>query len=82
MTVKRYRDVADMPAPLRGDPADPSTYVRIKQLWSFSGRLAPPLFEPGVYRYRSIDESHAAREQRTIERMRVVRATRTREPRS
>lgn len=78
MTVKRYRDVADMPAPLRGDPADPSTYARIKQLWSFSGRLAPPLFGPGVYRYRSIDESHAAREQRTIERMRAIRAIRTR----
>lgn len=77
MTVKRYRDVADMPAPVPGDPADPSLYIRIEQLWSFSGRLVPPLFEPGVYRYRSIDDSHAERERRTIERMRVIRALRT-----
>ena len=34
------------------------------------------LFAPGVYRYRTIDESHAAREERTIERMRAIRARR------
>jgi hypothetical protein len=78
VSVKRYRDVADMPAPPRGDPRHPSTYARIKELWQFSSRLVPPLFRPGVYRYRSIDEAEAARERATIERMRAVRATRER----
>ena len=76
MSVKRYRDVADMPPPRRGDPAAPSTVARIKALWSFSGRLAPALFRPGVYRYRTIEESQRAREERTIERMRALRARR------
>jgi hypothetical protein len=32
MSVTKYHDVADMPAPPRGDPADPATFARIKQL--------------------------------------------------
>ena len=81
MSVTKYRDIVDMPTPVHRDPADPSTHRRIKELWSFSGRLAPSLFEPGVYRYRSIDESRTAREQRIIERMRAIRAKRTAAPR-
>ena len=78
MTVKRYRDVADMPAPPRRDPRDPSTYHGIRELWRFSSGLVPPLFRPGVYRYRSVEDSNAARERATIERMRAVRAARVR----
>ncbi len=77
MTVKRYRDVAEMPPPERGDPADPATYMRIRDLWRFSSRL-PAMFRQGVYRYRSIEESQAARERATIDRMRAMRAARTR----
>lgn len=78
MSVKRYRDVADMPTPPRGDPRDPATYARIKALWTFSGRFTPRLFAPGVYRYRSIEDSQRARERATIDRMRQLRATRLR----
>lgn len=76
MTVQRFRDVADMPPPRRGDPADPATYLRIKELWRFSSRSLPVLFRPGVFRYRSIEESQVAREQSLIARMRAMRATR------
>ena len=76
MTVQRFRDVADMPAPPRGDPADPATYARIKELWQFSSRLLPALFRPGVYRYRSVEESDAAREAALLARMRSMRASR------
>ncbi len=76
MSVTRYRDVAEMAPPRRGDPRDPATYARIKALWRFSGRLIARLFPPGVYRYRSIEESQAARERATIERMRAMRAAR------
>ena len=77
MTVKRYRDVSEMPALPRTDPNDPNRYARIKELWRFSSRVVSlPLFRPGVYRYRSIEESQLAREEATIERMRLLRANR------
>lgn len=75
MSVQRFRDVADMPAPPRGDPADPTTYARIKELWRFASRL-PALFPPGVTRYRSVEASDAAREQALLTRMRAMRASR------
>jgi hypothetical protein len=75
MSVQRYRDVAEMPAPPRRAPADPATYARIKELWAFASRL-PPLFPPGVTRYRSVEESDAARERALILRMRAMRAAR------
>jgi hypothetical protein len=78
MTVKRYRDVSEMPPPSPGVPHDPMTFARIRELWHFSSRLVPPLFQPGVYRYRSIDDSTAARDRATIERMRGLRETRKR----
>jgi hypothetical protein len=73
MSVTRYRDASEMPPPARGNPSDPRTYARIKNLWRFSSRCVQPLFQAGVYRYRSIEESQAARERATIERMRATR---------
>ena len=78
MTVSRYRDVAEMPPPPPGIPHDPVTFARIRELWQLSSRLVPPLFRPGVYRYRSIEDSTAARDRATIERMRALRETRKR----
>lgn len=77
MSVKRYRDVSEMPPLPREDPKDPRTFARIRDLWRFSHRLTPRLFPPGVYRYRSIEERQAAHERATIERMRAMRAART-----
>ena len=75
MSVQRYRSVADMPAPERKARAD--GYEHVRALWRFSSRLVPPLFSPGVYKYRSIEDSQAARETATVDRMRRMRATRT-----
>ena len=72
MPVQRYRDVADMPPPPRCDPKVPATFARVRELWRFSSRLLP-LFAPGVYRYRSVDASHEAREAAVIARMRRLR---------
>lgn len=80
MPVSRYRDVSDMPPPERGDPAEPATQARIKALWRFATRRLPPLFPPGVYRFRSIADSQAARDTAAITRMRAVRAARRRDP--
>lgn len=78
MTVKRYRDVSEMPPPAPGIPHDPATFARIRELWELSSRLVPPLFPPGVQRYRSIEESTAARDRAIIERMRALREARKR----
>jgi len=75
MTVERYRSVADMPPPERVDPRDKATWVRIRELWASANHL-PPLFAPGVYRYRSVEESDAARDAATLLRMRAVREAR------
>ena len=75
MSVQRFRDVAEMPAPPRRAPTDPAAYARIKELWAFASRL-PPLFPPGVTRYRSVEESDAARERALIMRMRAMRTAR------
>ena len=77
MSVQRYRQVADMPPPERGDPKDPATYARIRELWSFSARHLPPLFAAGLYRYRTIEESDVARDAATILRMRAFREAKT-----
>lgn len=78
MPVERYHDVADMPPPARLDPKDPSTWARIRELWSFGTRRLPPLFPPGVTRFRTIEDLQAAREAATLERMRRMRDQRLR----
>ena len=72
MPIERYRDVADMPPPPRGDPNDPATFARVRALWHFALRL-PRLFAPGLHRYRSIEDSQRAREEALIARMRTMR---------
>ena len=73
--IRRELDEAlrDFDRCIQLDPRDPATFAHIRELWRFASRL-PPLFAPGVYRYRSIEESDRAREQALIERMRTMRA--------
>ena len=77
MSVQRFRDVADMPPLPRGDPNDPSTYARIRELWRFSARHLTPLFPPGVCRFRSIEEMSEARETAEMIRMRAIAENRS-----
>ncbi len=79
MSVRRYRDVAAMPPPAPSAPGVAATYARIRDAWRFANRLVTqPLYRPGVYRYRSIEDSEVARDRATIERMRTMRAARER----
>jgi hypothetical protein len=75
MTVYRYRDVSAMPSLPHTAPG-PARHARIRDLWEFSAQIAGPLYRPGVYRFRSIEDSFADRERATIERMRAMRAAR------
>jgi hypothetical protein len=78
MSVTRYRDVSEMPAPPRatGDELP----VRIRAVWSRAILLAQLAPRPGVTRYRSLEEAQEARARETRERMRRIRAERAGDP--
>jgi hypothetical protein len=75
MSVQRFRDIADVPPVPATNRIDPATIANMKAVLSLSSHLLP-LFAPGVYRYRSIDEANAARDEAELARMRAMRIDR------
>lgn len=73
MPIKRYRSIEEVPAPERRDPSDPEFLERLFAFLSSPPRRLPPLFEPGIYKYRSVEEANEAREAALIERARAAR---------
>lgn len=68
MTVERYRDASEMPPPPRAAGADLAR--RIAAAWE-RAQLGGPLDIPrGVQKFSDIEEAQAARESRTIARLR------------
>ncbi len=59
MPVERYRSIADMPPPWT-DPDDPRNLRRIAEMIALHRRLTPAL-QPGVRRFRSIEEANLDR---------------------
>jgi hypothetical protein len=76
MSVRRFRDVSEMPPPPPLDPNDPQTWVVIRDLWGLIARTLPPLYPPGVRRFRSIDEMNRARDDATVESARALHRAR------
>lgn len=66
MPVKKYRSVADMP-PVPPPETPEELWKRIKELWARSWELSPMIYPKGVFKFRSIEEAQAAREQVTQE---------------
>lgn len=62
MSVRRYRDVSEMPGPSKMDPEDPRLWARIGAWMALSKRLSPRRWPPGVYRNRTIEEANRRRE--------------------
>ncbi|MGQ0732104.1 MAG: hypothetical protein ACT4QD_00460 [Acidobacteriota bacterium] len=60
MPVKKYRSIEDMPGVPRRQPGDPALARTIRQLWDFARRASRHRFRPGVYKFRSIEDMHAA----------------------
>lgn len=62
MPVRKYRSVADMPGarPLR--PLDPENLRIACELSELAYALHPWRFEPGVTKFRSIEEASRARQ--------------------
>jgi len=77
MPIHRYRSIEEVPPAPALDPLDPTTPWRALALSEALARQLPPLFAPGVYRYRSIEEANAAKEEAVIARVRHLHALRS-----
>lgn len=73
MPIERYKDIADVPPPPKTDPSDPTFAERVLNSVGSPFAELPPLFRPGVYKYRSIEEANEAMEAAMIERARLLR---------
>lgn len=68
MPIKHYRSISDVePHDVRvSDPVE--ALRRMCELVSLGSEDRPPLYAPGVYKFRSVEEAAADREARTIQR--------------
>ena len=62
MSVRRFRDVAEMPGPRTYDSKDPALWRRITSWMALSSRLTRPAFPRGVHKNRTIQEANRRRE--------------------
>lgn len=76
MPVQRFRTLDDARRALWTGPDDAKLSHRLRELWRFSARLAPPSFPRGVRRFRTIEEANADREQHVTARVRALAAAR------
>jgi hypothetical protein len=74
MTVRRYRDVAEMPA--GGVSTAAPLEDRIAAAWERAHPLGHTPIVRGVVRFRTIEDAQAFRRAATIKRMRSLRAAR------
>ena len=73
MPVRKYRSVADMPAVQPLPPLDSRNLAVACELSELTFALHPWRFEPGVHKYRSVEEAY--RNRREWERRQVRRST-------
>ena len=63
MPVEKYRSIEDMPDVPRRQPGDPTLARTMRQIWDLGRRASTRRFRPGVYKFRSIEEMDAARDE-------------------
>lgn len=59
MPVRRFRSVEEMNQPVWRRPGDPELFDAIRAVWEFGQRTSLSHFQPGVRRFRSIEEMSA-----------------------
>jgi hypothetical protein len=64
MPVRKYRSVADMPAVQPGEPLDPENLRVACELSELVFTLHGDRLEPGVRKYRSLEEANRSRQQK------------------
>ncbi len=62
MPVRRYRDVSEMPGPVKLDRKDPNLWRHIAAWMELSNSLSPRRWPPGVYRNQTVEEANRRRE--------------------
>lgn len=73
MPVQRFRSIEEVPTPDARNPFDAEAMRQASEYLASPPRSLPPLFAPGVYKYRSVEEAGIAKEQAIIERARLLR---------
>lgn len=73
MPIQRYRSIEEVPPPDALDPLNIEVMERASAYFAYPPRILPPLFPPGLYKYRSIEEADKAKEQAIIKRARLLR---------
>lgn len=79
MPVQKFRNIEEMDAArsdLWCDKPDAAYYERLRQLWDRSSRLNPRKWPTGVFKFRSLEEAQAHRDQMLTEHIRRLRAAR------
>jgi hypothetical protein len=61
-------------------PGDPELYRAIRFTWELARRTNPRRFEPGVHKYRSVDEMNQADDRRLDEHVEARRQTLSDDP--
>jgi hypothetical protein len=64
MGVKKYHSVDEMPDIKVYPPLDSTNFVRLSEVIALVEQLCPCRYEPGVRKFRSIEEAARFREQR------------------
>lgn len=80
MPLERYSSIEQAEDRLVQRPNPAVALERMLELASLVPANLPPLFEPGVYPFRSVEEANEAREVATATRMRLLRADRASRP--
>jgi len=62
MPIRKFRSVEEMEGNVWYEPGSPELFRAIRSLWSFSARVFPRRFPPGVYKHRSIEDAQRQRE--------------------
>ncbi len=78
MTVKKFGSFEDARRALWVYAGDPSLASRLRNLWSFSSRIAEVSAPAGVQKFRSIEEANDEREERVKRRVGELRRSRRR----
>ncbi|MBM3464000.1 MAG: hypothetical protein FJX76_18045 [Armatimonadetes bacterium] len=77
MPVRKFRDLDEMRRTQWMDPHDPLLPRRIAALWAFSEKIMGEVPVPrGVYKFRSIEELNAHRQEWDKKRMKAVQSRR------
>lgn len=76
MPFRRLDSLADAERTVWLPQGDPRLPERIRLVWSIAARLAPRRFEPGVRRFRSIEEMNQADSRALREHIKSLRAQR------